>query len=123
LDSVEFRAHRRSGAEKLLSDLKKRSNPSASLASEIAMIYAALGNRDQAMNWLEKGHEERFNPGVLLRPGFDPLRSDPRFEELARRIGLSSLNTQSDCENREPEHPTDPVHRSMPEATAMAAFD
>jgi serine/threonine-protein kinase len=78
----------RSGAEKLLSDLKKRSNPSASLASEIAMIYAALGNRDQAMNWLEKGYEERFNPGVLLRPGFDPLRSDPRFETLVRRIGL-----------------------------------
>jgi len=77
-----------SGAEKLLSDLKKRSNPSASLASEIAMIYAALGNRDQAMNWLEKGYEERFNPGVLLRPGFDPLRSDPRFETLVRRIGL-----------------------------------
>jgi TolB-like protein/DNA-binding winged helix-turn-helix (wHTH) protein/Flp pilus assembly protein TadD len=78
----------RSGAEKLLSDLKKRSNPSASLASEIAMIYAALGNRDQAMNWLEKGYEERFNPGVLLRPGFDPLRSDPRFKTLVRRIGL-----------------------------------
>jgi serine/threonine-protein kinase len=52
------------------------------------MIYAALGNRDQAMNWLEKGYEERFNPGVLLRPGFDPLRSDPRFETLVRRIGL-----------------------------------
>jgi len=103
----------RSGAEKLLSDLKKRSNPSASLASEIAMIYAALGNRDQAMNWLEKGYEERFNPGVLLRPGFDPVRSDPSFEELARRIGLSSLNTQSDYENRKPEHPTDPVQASL----------
>ena len=103
----------RSGAEKLLSDLKKRSNPSASLASEIAMIYAALGNRDQAMNWLEKGYEERFNPGVLLRPGFDPVRSDPSFEELARRIGLSSLSTQSDNENRKPEHPTDPVQASL----------
>ncbi len=79
---------RRSEAEKLLSDLKKRSSPNASLASEIAMIYASLGDRDQAMNWLEKGYEERFNPGVLLRPGFDPLRSDPRFEDLVRRIGL-----------------------------------
>jgi hypothetical protein len=47
------------------------------------------------MNWLEKGYKERFNPGVLLRPGFDSLRSDPRFEELAGRIGLSILNTQS----------------------------
>jgi TolB-like protein/DNA-binding winged helix-turn-helix (wHTH) protein/Flp pilus assembly protein TadD len=79
---------KRSEAEKLLSDLKKRSNPSQSLASEIAMIYVALGDTDQAINWIEKGYEERFNPGVLLRPGFDPLRSDPRFEDLVRRIGL-----------------------------------
>jgi TolB-like protein/DNA-binding winged helix-turn-helix (wHTH) protein/Flp pilus assembly protein TadD len=78
---------RRSEAEKLLSDLKKRSSPSASFASQIAIVYAALGDRDQAMNWLEKGYEERFNPGVLLRPGFDPLRSDSRFQNLVHRMG------------------------------------
>jgi TolB-like protein/DNA-binding winged helix-turn-helix (wHTH) protein/Tfp pilus assembly protein PilF len=78
---------RRSEAEKLLSDLKKRSSPSASLASQIAIVYAALGDKDQAMNWLEKGYEERFNPGVLLRPGFDPLRSDSRFQNLVHRMG------------------------------------
>ena len=79
---------RRSQAVRLLNGLKKRSNPSHSHASEIAVIYLALGDTDQAMNWLEKGYEERFNPSVLLRPGFDPLRSDPRFEDLLRRIGL-----------------------------------
>ena len=79
---------KRSEAIKLLSDLKKRSNSIYSHGSEIAVIYAALGDTDQAMNWLEKGYEERFNPGVLLRPGFDPLRSDPRFRDLVRRIGL-----------------------------------
>jgi Tfp pilus assembly protein PilF len=79
---------KRSEAIKLLGDLKKRSNPIYSHGSEIAVVYAALGDTDQAMNWLEKGYEERFNPGVLLRPGFDPLRSDPRFEDLMRRIGL-----------------------------------
>jgi TolB-like protein/DNA-binding winged helix-turn-helix (wHTH) protein/Flp pilus assembly protein TadD len=100
---------RRSEAEKLLSELKKRSNPSASLASEIAMIYAALGNRDQAMTWLEEGYKERFNPGVMLRPGFDPLRSDPRFEELAGRIGLPSLDTPHEVtKNGKPERSTDP---------------
>jgi hypothetical protein len=71
-----------------LSELKKHSNPSYSDASEIAVIYAALGDSDQAMTWLEKSYEERFNPSVLLRPGFDPLRSDPRFEDLVRSIGL-----------------------------------
>jgi Flp pilus assembly protein TadD len=77
-----------SEAVKLLNDLKKRSSPVSSRASEIAVIYAALGDRDQAMHWLEKGYEERFNPGVLIRPGFDPLRSDQRFEDLVRRVGL-----------------------------------
>jgi TolB-like protein/DNA-binding winged helix-turn-helix (wHTH) protein/Flp pilus assembly protein TadD len=79
---------KRNEAIKLLSDLKKRSNPSYSFGSEIATIYASLGDKDQAMNWLEKAYEERFNPGVLMRPGFDPLRTDPRFQSLVRRIGF-----------------------------------
>ena len=39
------------------------------------MTYASLGDTDQAMNWLERGYEERFNPGVLLRP--DSILSAP----------------------------------------------
>jgi TolB-like protein/DNA-binding winged helix-turn-helix (wHTH) protein/Flp pilus assembly protein TadD len=81
-------AGKKSEAIKLLSDLKKRSNSAYSNAAEIAMIYASLGDTGQAMTWLDKGYEERFNPGVLLRPGFDPLRSDSRFQSLVRRIGL-----------------------------------
>jgi TolB-like protein/DNA-binding winged helix-turn-helix (wHTH) protein/Flp pilus assembly protein TadD len=80
---------KRSDAETLLSDLKKRSSPVQSYAPEIAAIYVALGDADNAMSWLEKGYEERFNPGVLIRPGFDPLRSDPRFQDLLRRTGFS----------------------------------
>jgi TolB-like protein/DNA-binding winged helix-turn-helix (wHTH) protein/Flp pilus assembly protein TadD len=80
---------KRGEAANLLSDLKKRSSPDHSYASEIAVIYGSLGDTDQAMSWLEKGYEERFNPGVLLRPGFDSLRGDRRFQELERRVGLS----------------------------------
>ena len=75
-------------AAKLLSDLKKSSNASFTNAPHIAMIYASMGDNDQAMHWLERAYEERFNPSILLRSGFDPLRSDPRFEEFMRRIGL-----------------------------------
>ena len=85
-------AGKRSEAIKLLGDLKKRSNPGYSNASEIAMIYASLGDTDQAMNWLDKGYEERFNPGVLLRPGFDPLRSDLRFQNLVHRVGSTPVS-------------------------------
>jgi TolB-like protein/DNA-binding winged helix-turn-helix (wHTH) protein/Tfp pilus assembly protein PilF len=79
---------RKSEAGKLLNDLKSSSTANNSHASEVAAIYASLGDKDEAMNWLEKGYAERFNPGVLIRPGFDPLRSDPRFQNLAHRVGL-----------------------------------
>jgi predicted Zn-dependent protease len=79
----------KSEAMNLLGELKKRSNASYSHGSEIATVYAALGDKDQAMVWLTKAYDERFNPGVLLRPGFDPLRSDSRFQEIARRVGLT----------------------------------
>ena len=81
-------AGRRADAEHLLSDLKNRSQPGQSFGPEIAVIEASLGARDEAMHWLELGYEERFNPGVLIRPGFDPLRADPRFQALMRRVGL-----------------------------------
>jgi len=80
---------KKSEATKILNDLRKQSTAAYSHAPEIAVIYAALGDSDQVMSWLEKGYEGRFNPGVLLRPGFDPLRSDPRFQDLVRSVGLN----------------------------------
>jgi len=81
-------AGKRNEAERLLGELTKRSSPGQSYTPEIAVIYTALGDSNQAMAWLEKGYVERFNPGVLIRPGFDPLRSDPRFRDLERRVGF-----------------------------------
>ena len=78
---------RRKEAVKILSDLKNRSKQNA---SEIALMYVGLDEKDQAMTWLKKAYEQRFNPSILLRPAFDPLRSDPRFQNLVRRIGLPS---------------------------------
>ena len=77
-------------AVKLLSDLEKSSNASLTDAPQIAMIYASMRDNEQAMNWLERAYEERFNPSILLRSGFGPLRSDPRFEDFLRRVGLPS---------------------------------
>ena len=54
------------------------------------MIYAGLGEKDQALTWLEKAYEQLFNPSILVRPAFDPLRSDRRFQDLLCRIGLPS---------------------------------
>jgi hypothetical protein len=56
------------------------------------LIYVGLGQHDRAMNWLNKAYEARFNPSILLRPAFDALRSDARFQDLLRRIGLPSVS-------------------------------
>src|ERR1700722_17995313 len=76
-------------ALKILNGQKNRPPDSFSNAAEIALIYVGLNDKDQAMLWLEKAYAERFNPAVLMRPCFDPLRSDPRFQDLLRRIGLT----------------------------------
>lgn len=80
--------NRKAEALKLLDDLKKGSTSDYANATQVAMIYTALGDKDEAITWLNRGYEKRFNPGVLMRPCFDPIRSDPRFQEILRRIGL-----------------------------------
>ncbi len=56
----------------------------------LAAAYAALGEKDQAFAWLEKGYAERDSDMEWLRvaPAFDPLRSDPRFAALLRKMNL-----------------------------------
>jgi len=53
-------------------------------------LYAGLGGRDRAFEWIEKAFEERDPILFWLRsvPYYEPLRADPRFEDMARRIGL-----------------------------------
>jgi tetratricopeptide (TPR) repeat protein len=53
-------------------------------------LYAGLGERDRAFEWLEKALDERDRMLFWLCsvPFFEPLRSGPRFDEMARRIGL-----------------------------------
>ncbi len=56
----------------------------------VARVYAALGDADAAFEWLEKAYERRSLGVTLMRvePGLDPLRADPRFQDLLRRIGF-----------------------------------
>ena len=75
-------------ATKIVAELAATSDKNHSAYANIALIYVGLGDNDQAMIWLEKAYEARFNPSILLRPAWDPLRSDARFKDLRRRIGL-----------------------------------
>jgi len=56
----------------------------------VALTYAALGDKDKAFLWLEKAYDENssFMTSLKFWSVFDPLRSDQRFVELLRRVGL-----------------------------------
>jgi TolB-like protein/DNA-binding winged helix-turn-helix (wHTH) protein/Flp pilus assembly protein TadD len=75
-------------AVQIAKDLQLRPDSNLSANENIALIYAGLRDPDQAMIWLNKAYDARFNPSILLRPGFDSLRQDPRFKDLRHRIGL-----------------------------------
>jgi tetratricopeptide (TPR) repeat protein len=59
-------------------------------AYKIGQLYANLGNKDQAFKWLNTAYQERDFNLIGLKTDFliDPLRSDPRFAEFVRRVGL-----------------------------------
>jgi serine/threonine-protein kinase len=82
---------RRAEAQKVLDELNELSKRRYVLPYFIATIHTGLGNKDQAFAWFEKAYEDR-HPGLVLisiDPKFDSLRSDPRYADLVRRIGLS----------------------------------
>ena len=81
----------REEAMKIVKNLEDRQSRHSSTDANIALIYVGLGDRDQAMIWLDKAYQARFNPSMLLRPAWDPLRSDARFRDLLRRIGLPQV--------------------------------
>jgi serine/threonine-protein kinase len=84
------RAGQQGEALKLLADLQKMSTRRYVGSYDLAMIYAGLGDRDQAFMLLDKAFSERSNQLVYLNaePAWETLHSDPRFVELSRRIGL-----------------------------------
>lgn len=75
-------------ARKLLDELNKRTDRRFSYPADEALIYASLNDNDEAMALLEKAYNDHFDAQVLRSPAFDTLRSEPRFQELLRHMGL-----------------------------------
>jgi hypothetical protein len=74
-----------------VSDMGPTTRPSHVLAAYMATIYAGLGEKDKAFEWLEKAYQDGSiggGTGIAVDPIFDPLRSDPRFADLLRRMNL-----------------------------------
>jgi TolB-like protein/Flp pilus assembly protein TadD len=75
-------------AVQIASDLQAQHKRNPSADANIALIFVGLGDNDQAMSWLGRAYRARFHPAILLRPAWDALRPDKRFQRLLRRIGL-----------------------------------
>jgi tetratricopeptide (TPR) repeat protein len=78
-------------AQQIVMGLVAKQNQHSPSHSNIALAYVGLGDHNEAMVWLEEAYRSRFNPSILMRRAFDPLRYDPRFQELLRRLRLASL--------------------------------
>jgi serine/threonine-protein kinase len=83
-------AGRRSDALRLLVELKRRRNTGHAPAGALVNAYLGLGENEEAFVWLEQAYKEQSNmlQFVKVHPYFDPIRNDPRFADLVRRVGL-----------------------------------
>jgi TolB-like protein/DNA-binding winged helix-turn-helix (wHTH) protein/Tfp pilus assembly protein PilF len=83
-------AGQRRKTEAILRDMLHGTRTREDLALQLAIVYAALGENDQAFAWLEKSYQHRDGGLILLTaaPEFQSLHLDPRFNDLAGRVGL-----------------------------------
>jgi TolB-like protein len=81
---------KRTEARAVLEELLKLSKQRYVPPYHIAMVYAALGDRDEALSWLERSFKERDPKMVFLKvePKWNILRDDRHFQDLLRRVGF-----------------------------------
>ena len=95
LGQAYARAGRRDEAQKILARLTEEAKSRYVSAYSFAVLFLALGEKDRAFYWLEHAyaHRDMISLGepldyIMVNPMVNPLRSDPRFKDLVRRMGL-----------------------------------
>ncbi len=85
------RMGRTADARKILAELLEQSRHEHVSDYGFAMVYAGLGEKEQALAALQKAFDERdeYTPYINVDPFFDSLRHDPRFTDLLRRMNLA----------------------------------
>jgi tetratricopeptide (TPR) repeat protein len=91
LGNAYARAGQVAAARKSIAQLQQRVDKDGVGRYEIALVYAGLGDKQEAFQWLEESYKAHDVGLVYLKidPCLDPLRSDPRFDDLLRRVGLN----------------------------------
>ena len=92
------RAGRKDEVEKILSELLELKEKGQESATAIAGVYASLGNKDKAFDWLQKAYEEHSGYLTQIADDFSfaPLWTDPRFVELLKKIGLGDVTVKNE---------------------------
>jgi TolB-like protein/Tfp pilus assembly protein PilF len=90
LGNVYARQGRITDAQSILEELKQEVENSGLGRYEIALIYAGLGDKNNAFAWLERSYDSRDKGMLYLKvdPCIDPLREDPRLQDLIKRIAF-----------------------------------
>jgi tetratricopeptide (TPR) repeat protein len=79
----------RAEGQKVLEEMQELSQRRYVPPEYIAMVYEGLGQRDRALQWFEKAVAERsMNTWILPDPRLDQIRTEPRFKNLMRGMGL-----------------------------------
>jgi|SRR5271157_25588 len=78
-------------ARKTIEEVLAEPKIEAGVAYYIALIYCLLGEKEESIRWLERAYEEKLGILIILggEPVFAPLRSEPRFQELLRKLDVA----------------------------------
>ena len=90
LDNAYALSGKREEAQKVIEHLREPSVHEYVAPYNIAVIYAGLGEKDEAFVWLNRAYQERsyLLTYLMVDERLGKLHSDPRFDELVRRVGL-----------------------------------
>ncbi len=91
LTHIAGRSGKRERARQALAKLKQLYRPQRTDPQTLVLAYLGMGDKEEAMAWLEKAYSQHSTSMATLKvdPLWDPLRGDPRFEDLMRRAGLA----------------------------------
>jgi TolB-like protein len=105
LGNAYARAGQSVSARKIIAQLQEHVKRNQLGAYEIALVYAGLGQKDEAFVWLQRAFENHDRGIVFLKvdPALDPLRADPRFDSLLQQAGFVSVGMErtQHIENRQ----------------------
>jgi len=102
LAAAKAQSGNKEAAVQMLAELEELAQHGHVHAYWRTILYLSLGNRDEAIRWLEQGvadHEGLDIAWIKVDPLLDPLRGDPRFEELVQRV-LAPKNSRTEAAER-----------------------